>query len=216
VTAPALPPQPPNAPTASDVANQVAFDKLVASQLTDVQASAAKWQAGLAAFVTLVGAGLILKGPEKASDLSHDWRIVLTIFAGGGLVLAVWALWAALRASAGTPGATSLQEIQSKYGSVDALRAQAAVGAAEDLRLARNLMVVALLLIGSGVFLSWYATGESKTPSISVKTGNEVVCGTVKSADEQQLVVKVDGESKERTIAFGDVKNLTPVASCKS
>ena len=212
---PPFPSQPPNAPTAADVANQEAFDKLVASQLTDVQASAAKWQAGLAAFVTLVGAGLILKGPEKASDLTHDWKVVLTIFAGGGLVLAVWALWAALRASAGTPGATSLQEIQTKYGSVDALRAQAAVKAAEDLRLARNLMIVALLLIGSGVFLSWYATGDSKTPSLSVTTGNEVVCGKLQSADEQQVVIKVDGESKDRTIAFGDVKNLEPVANCE-
>jgi hypothetical protein len=59
-------------------------------------------------------------------------------------------------------------------------------------------------------------SGDSKTPRLSVTTGNEVVCGKLQSADEQQIVIKVNGESKERTIGFGDVKNLAPVADCES
>src|SRR5215211_8563189 len=110
------------APTSSEIANQKSFQKLVDTQLADVQASAAKWQTGLAAFVALVSAGLVLKGPDKASDLTVGWRLALTILAAMGLLLVVWGLWAALRASAGTPAVTTYDDIIERYGNVDGLK----------------------------------------------------------------------------------------------
>jgi hypothetical protein len=207
--------QPDEAPTGSEIANQAAFKKLVESQLTDVRASAAKWQAGLATFITLVSAGLIVKGPDKAADLTDEWRILLALLAGGGLIFAVSGLWAALRASAGTPKVTSFDEVTREYGTVDGLNAAIAIDAVDDLRIAKNRMVIALILIGSAVFASWWAEGDSKAVKLSVTTNDkQVVCGELKSGDQQKLVLEVDGESQTTTIDFGNVKNLRPVASC--
>jgi hypothetical protein len=208
---------PANPPTGSEVANQQAFTKLVDTQLADVQTSAGKWQAGLATFITLVSAGVVLKGPDKASDLTDSWRIVLTILAVAGLFMAVWGLWAALRASAGTPSVTSFDDVIEQYGSVGGLKAAAAVDAAEDIRVARSRTVLALLLIGAAVFASWWAKTETKSVKLSVTIADDhVVCGTLKSGDQQRLVISVDGASEDTVIPFTDVKNLKPVAECTS
>ena len=73
-----------------------------------------------------------------------------------------------------------------------------------------------MILIGSAVFASWWAEGDSKAVKLSVTTNDkQVVCGALKSGDQQKLVLEVDGESQTTTIDFGNVKNLRPVASCE-
>ncbi len=54
------------------------------------------------------------------------------------------------------------------------------------------------------------------TPSAVVKATSEdgIVCGELKSADDQELVIQVDGESDRTTIPFADVSNLWIVTKC--
>jgi len=83
-----------------------------------VRASAEKWRTGLAALVALVTGGLLIKGPESAAELTTTWRLLLTVLAGGGIALAIYGLWRALKAAAGVPQLIQLDEIVAGHGSV--------------------------------------------------------------------------------------------------
>src|SRR5262249_53569340 len=109
---------PTRAPTAADIEDRDRFRKLAAGSLADVRAAAEKWRAGLAALVALVTGGLLIRGPEAASDLTTKWRIILTILAGGGIAVAIYGLWRALKAAAGLPQTQQFGEITGRYGSV--------------------------------------------------------------------------------------------------
>jgi hypothetical protein len=82
--APPVPPKyrkPLAGPTAGNLQDQTLWEQLSGQSLTATQAAADKWRTGLAAFVTLATGGLLLKGPEAASDVTTGWRIALTILA---------------------------------------------------------------------------------------------------------------------------------------
>src|SRR5215469_16657849 len=110
--------RPAHGPTPAQVADRDRWEALTSASLTTTQAAAEKWRTGLAAFVTLVTGGLLIKGPQSASDLTTGWRITLTLLMGGGLALAVVGLWMALRAAAGAPGNVSYPEVVRIHGGV--------------------------------------------------------------------------------------------------
>ena len=97
--------RPEHPPSLSDIADKEAFAAMVQSSIIDVRASAEKWRTGMAALVSLVTAGLLLKGPESTKGLSTCWRVAVSVLLIGGLALAITGLWRALTAAAGTPTA---------------------------------------------------------------------------------------------------------------
>ena len=101
---------PARGPTPDQIADRERWEAMTSASMSSVQAAAERWRTGLAAFVTLITGGLLIKGPQAASDLTTGWRIVITLLAGAGLVLAVVGLWLALRAAAGAPGSVSYPE----------------------------------------------------------------------------------------------------------
>lgn len=208
--------KPVSPPTPSDVADSARWDEITSGSLATTQAAAEKWRTGLAAFVTLVTGGLLLKGPGSAQELTTSWRVLLSVLAGVGLAAAIVGLWLALRGAAGSPGRVNYAQVRATYGGVRQMEIAAAGRASEMLRWARVAVGVALVLLGAAAITSWWAPSKSSEPAafIKVATAASSVCGELRSADQQQVQVQVAGESTVRTIAFNDVTNLFVVATC--
>jgi hypothetical protein len=209
---------PDRAPTAGDIEDRDRFRKLATGSLGDVRAAAEKWRAGLAALVTLVTGGLLIKGPEAASDLTTGWRIVLTILAGGGIAVAIYGLWHALKAAAGLPQTQQFDEIVEEYGSVLGYEVVQAQGAASELRHARAALMIALPLLGAALIAWWWSDTKPTSPPAYVEVDRAApaaaICGTLESADNGHLRIQVAGEEKPRTIPLSQITNLRVKTSC--
>jgi hypothetical protein len=155
-----MPSQPPAAPSAGEVANERDFRKLVDGSLEATRKSAEAWRTGAAALVTLLTAGLFIKGPEEASELSTSWRGVLTAAFGIGMICALGGLWEILKAAAGTPEVSEYDEIVKQYGSIKGAEISAAREAAGQIEMGRNLIITALVALLLGLGLWWWASAE--------------------------------------------------------
>jgi hypothetical protein len=205
-------------PTAADIDDRDRFRKLSSGSVADVRAAAEKWRTGLAALVTLVTGGLLIKGPASASDLTTWWRVILTLLAGGGIGIAIFGLWRALKASAGLPGTQQFDDIVRDYGSVLGFEIVQAQVAARELRLARIALMLALPLLGAALICWWWAATKPDSPPAYVQVDQAStttpVCGTLKSGDNGHVRVQVAGQENPTVIPLSDVKNIHVKSSC--
>jgi hypothetical protein len=203
-------------PSAEDLQQRERWNAYVESSLDTATASAEKWRTGLGAFVTLVTTGLLIKGPEAASDLRTGWRIALTVLLGGGLALAVMGLWLALMAAAGSARPRSLEQLMSEFGSIDLMKVALARKAVRFLRGARGLVAVALVMLGAGLITWWWAPKAAPSPAAYVKVSTEKgdYCGVLTSADESTFVLAVAGVKAPQQVPFAKATNIRIVASC--
>jgi hypothetical protein len=140
------PRKPSSAPSEGSLAERDAFTALARQSLPEVRASAEAWRNGLTAFLTLVTTGVIIKGRDTTAGLPTSWRVLVTVFIGGGLALAVAGLWRVLAAQAGTRYRLSTREdIRRRYGTVEAYQIAVADRATDDLDVGRRLVVAALM-----------------------------------------------------------------------
>lgn len=216
---PTVPPRyrkPSAGPTAASVRDMTQWQELSEQSLASTQAAADRWRTGLAAFVTLATGGLLLKGPEAASDVTTGWRIALTILALGGLLAAIAGLWLALQAAAGTPAKLDLTEVVARYGGVRQFEVAAALTASAQLRLARFVIAGSLLLFVAAIGTWWWAPPKPAQPPalISITTPGGTVCGTLISADSGTFAVQRANTSGQVPVPFGTASNVQIVASC--
>jgi hypothetical protein len=152
------PKKPRSEPSQGSLSERDAFTALSRQSLPEVRASAEAWRNGLSAFLTLVTAGVIIKGRDTTAGLPVSWRILITGLIGGGLALAVAGLWRVLAAHAGTRYRLSTrQDIRRIYGTVEAYQLALAERAIDDLNTGRRLVFAALALLLIGVGVSWWA-----------------------------------------------------------
>jgi hypothetical protein len=208
--------KPPRGPTPTEVVDAARWAELADSSLATTQAAAEKWRTGLAAFVTLVTGGLLLRGPGAAQDVPRSWLVPLTILAALGLALAVIGLWLALGAAAGSPARANLVEVTKRYGGVRQFEIVMASAASERLTWARRCVAASLLLLGSTVLVWWWTPAKPANPPafVQVQQGPIAICGTLLSGDGGVLRIQVSGEQKPRTIDYGKVRNIHVVVSC--
>jgi hypothetical protein len=208
--------KPDAAPTAAQVADAERWAKLADSSLATTQAAAEKWRTGLAAFVTIITGGLLIKGPEAAADVERAWLVVLTVLAATGLGGAILGLWAALSAAAGSPAEQNLSAVVRQYGGVKQFEIAAARSASRRLRVARRLVAASLVLLAATVVVWWWVPTRPESPPALVKIEHDGVatCGELKSGDGGNIVVQVDGEHDPTTIPLTKVTNIRVVASC--
>lgn len=207
---------PPSGPSALDVADRDRWEELTSTSLTSVRASAEAWRNGSAALITLVGSGLLLKGPASAQDLPWEWRLLLTCLVGLGLACALGGLGLALSAAAGVPTHETYTTVR-KAGGVQLYQLSIAKAAASTLKTARKQVTVALVLLLAAAVSSWWAPGKEDPKSSSVlvqRQGQPAVCGALVAYGGTQLVVKVAGSDTPTAIPLADVTGLMLAASC--
>lgn len=205
---------PPTAPSPTAMDDLERFEEIVSTSVTRVQESAEKWRTGIASFVTILTAALILQGPDKAADLVVRWRLLLSLTLGAALLLIVVALWQALTAAAGTPQASDLDTIRKKYGAVRTFEVVQARRAASRLLWARRSTLAGLVLLLGAIFIWWWAPAESETTYLNVTHSGTTVCGQVDGAAGGQLTLEVEGRTAPLTIEFSEVEDLAAVTTC--
>ena len=157
---------------------------------------AAAWRTGLTALITLVTTGIILTGRTAAATLALPWRIAVTLAIGAGLALAIAGLWHALGAEAGAHARLhTLDDIRTRYASVQAYKVGQAAAADRRLQSARALAAAALGLLLTGVLLTWWAPAAPTKPPAYLKVTRPggTVCGILKSAADGILRLTVVG-----------------------
>jgi hypothetical protein len=206
----------PPPPTPTDVDSMARWRAMADKSLAATQAAADKWRTGLAAFVTLVTGGLIIKGPSAANDITVGWRLALTLLVGGGLAAAIAGLWQALRAAAGAPSVVDYTQIVERYGGMRQFEAACAAKAAQGLRWAKGLVATSLILLGAAVITWWWAPPQPApaTGDVQVQVFGRVICGTLLGGDHHGLEIQVSGDSTPVRVPLAATQNLQIVSSC--
>jgi hypothetical protein len=214
---PPVPPAPAPQPRPVSAADKAAFETLVNDSVSSVRSMASAWRTGLTALITLVTTGIIITGRTAASQLTVPWLIAVTVAIGGGLLVALAGLWTALAAEVGARvRLQTLDDIRAHYASVQAYQVGQAAAAGRRLQLARTLVGVSLLLLLTGVLLTWWAPAAPSSPPayLKVTQAGSTVCGTLQSADGGVLRLSIAGAHKPAVIPLTNVTNMAVVASC--
>jgi hypothetical protein len=204
-------------PRPVSAADREAFEALAKEALPAVRSTAAAWRTGLAALVTLVTTGIILKGRTDTTSLALPWRIAVTVAIGVGLALAMVGLWHALAAEAGARARLrTLDDIRADYASVQAYQVGQAAAAGRRLQAARIVVAAALGLLLAGVLLTWWAPAAPASPPAYLKVTRPggTACGTLKSADGGILRLTVAGAHQPVAIPLTTVTNLAVTLTC--
>jgi len=195
------------------MAQRAAFDDMSRKSATDVAASAERWRNGLAALTTVITAGLLIKGPANAADLTFWWRVGLTTLFGAGILASIAGTWLALRAAAGVPTSMTFSDLVRRYGAVDLYRLLLADKAAQSLRRARICAVIALVLLGVGVLAWWWAPAATSA-LVQVDHAGGQACGTIVSSDNTGLRLATRDNTARTTIAWSTITSIKPVKNC--
>jgi hypothetical protein len=204
-------------PRPVSAADREAFDALVKESLSAVRSMAAAWRTGLTALITLVTTGIILKGRTDTTNLTLPWRIAVTLAIGAGLALAIMGLWHALAAEVGARTRLhTLDDIRSRYASVQAYQVGQAAAAGRRLQAARALVAAALGLLLTGVLLTWWAPAAPARPPayLNVTRPGGTVCGNLESADGGILRLTVPGAHEPIDVPLTAVTNLAVTPTC--
>jgi hypothetical protein len=171
MTASPTPParKPAHAPSRADLDERDRFARLTARSMETVQGAARAWRTGLAAFITLVTTGVIIKGPGTTAELAFGWRTAITALIGGGLLLAVVGLWLTLAAEAGTdPKKQTLQDIRATHGTLTDYQVYLAAKSADRLQWGRRVVAIAVLLLLAGIGVTWWAPAATTSMTCNV------------------------------------------------
>ena len=214
--------QPPRArtpadpPSPADLAERDRYAIMTAGSAVTVRGSARSWETALTAFITLITAGVIIKGRDSTADLTTAWRVPVVVLAGGGLLLAVVALWLTVAAEAGThPETKTLQDIRAVHGTLDAYQAYLAARAAYRLRWGIRLAAAAMALLITGIIVTWLAPGvPTPTTYIAVTHDHLVTCGAPEPSPAGELRISVPGMSQPADIPITQITAVTLTTTC--
>jgi hypothetical protein len=203
------------APSKTDLDERDRYAKLTTGSIDTVRHNAQTWRTGLAAFITLVTTGVIIKGPDTTAGLAAGWRAVITVMIGGGLLLAVVGLWQALAAEAGTdPKQQTLQDIREAHRSLTRYEVYLAAKSADRLQWGRRAVGGAALLLLAGIGVTWWAPTTAPLAYITVTHGHTITCGTLQPAGSGQLRLTVNGSHNSVVIPFDQITSLALASAC--
>lgn len=207
---------PARAPSKVDLAERDRFAKLTAMSADSVRGSAQAWRTGLAAFITLVTTGVVIKGRDTTTGLSAGWRASITVLVAGGLLLAVAGLWQALAAEVGTdPKKQTLQGIRKDHGTLAAYEVYLAAQAARRLQWGRRTVAAAVVLVLAGIAVAWWAPDAAPSAGyVTVFQSHASTCGTPRQGAAGQLSLLVPGSHTPITIPFSQINQLLATTTC--
>jgi hypothetical protein len=204
--------QPVGVPSEARREDETEWAALVYAQLSDVRKSAENWRNGLAGLVTLAGTYWMVRGPSALSEL-EGWAVntagvLLLVSAVAALVGAV----ASLRAAYGHPVVLSRARFL-ELGGAQGYRFEQALRAASDLRLARQMTVLAfILIIGTVGLISYGPRSAVDTVQVTTRTGTQVCGRLLHSGDGRIQLDSITAGSV--LVDLGEVTRIQVVQQC--
>ncbi|MGW5277534.1 hypothetical protein ACWEQP_34430 [Streptomyces sp. NPDC004044] len=183
--------------------------RLLDDELARTRAQAENWRNGLAGLLGLLTTVGIIKGPNTVQGLTGGPRAAVGLLLLGGLLLAAFGAFFAMRAAFGLPrrrlADASLKELLTR----ERLTVRQAV---RDLRRAIVAGFLALAVVTAGVGLTWYGPRSGKPGVRVVEIDGSMLCGTLVGVDAKEVRLRVNGV--ERRLPVGRVGFAKSVGSC--
>ena len=211
------PRKPAQAPSKADLDERDRYAKLTAGSIQIVRGSAQAWRTGLTAFITLVTTGVVIKGRDTTAGLASDWRALVTVMIGGGLLLAVLGLWQALAAEAGTdPKTQTLQDIRAVHGTLINYEVYLAAKAARRLQWGRRAVAGAVTLLLAGIAVTWWAPATAPPPAVYIAVTHRqgMTCGSLLPGGAGQLRLIIHDSRNPVIIPFSLITSVALTTAC--
>ncbi len=191
-------------------------------RVENIRSSAANWRTGLIALTALLATVTILKGPEKASGLSDEGRMLAALLLGVALALLLIGSLAAMRAAFGYPGDEHLI-------TGEALREWTANEARTAKRWVKRAVwsfFLAVIAVAGAVGVTWFdgdlfpadPAGVVVVERHSTDDSGEtiVVCGELRRITSTSLILQVARPTGERSepIPLDEVAGVAIESEC--
>lgn len=180
----------PTEPLLADYEAAERLDQNDRAQLTTARAQAKNWLPALTSLATLIATVVVLKGPEKLTDLPVLQRVVIVLLAAVAFFLLGRAIWLAYVAQFGRPGEADLINREELAGLADRILKVERTKAGES----RAALSSALKLTMAGVALVLVATVVAWFPASTADSAKST-CVAVNGVQ----VLKVSGPSLDVT-----------------
>lgn len=179
-------------------------------QLEVIRHQAEGWRNGLAGLTGLLGAVIVVKGPDTVATLGRPSRWAVVALLGTALLSLTTATLTAVRAASGVPGSGVLL-------SGDDLRNwtyQEAQLAPRAIRRAATLASAGIAALALAIGIAWLVPPRPMVGErVTVDFGGSHVCGELIGADQGVLELRVAGGSMAR-IPLATVGHIGRISSC--
>ncbi|MFI6999335.1 hypothetical protein [Nocardia sp. NPDC050175] len=208
--------RPAHGPALSAARDIAEWDALVAGSLDRATATAEKWRAGLAGFVTIITSVLLLKGPD-AQKIERPWNLLVIALLIIGVALLVAGLWKALAASAPQSRSQTYAAVIDHHGTVRGYLIAVANTIYRSLDHAKLFVLAALVVFGLGITAWWLVPQTPEKPkaalvSVTMPTGVSS-CGTLVDSSNGTITVQPVGAAAV-SILLRDTASVTIVDRC--
>lgn len=203
--------EPTTAPTAGDERAIREWRSHVAKSLPTILANAERWRVGLAAFIGVVTASLVIRGPAVTTEMSEGWKWAVILLLLAGVIASIVALWVVLDASAPAMQMQRFDDLLSKWPTLRVREVAVAQRLNRQVAIAKVLMIGSLALMVIGIFLWWVA--PAPTTMVTVTSPGGSICGEQLSASGGQIVLR-EADGRVRNVPFARVQKLSNSDSC--
>lgn len=177
-----------------------------ASELDLTRAAAGKWQTGLAALLAIVTGLSFTSISDQIRKLESPGSVIAAVALAVTFVVAVTALFLALRAAGGLPHLVGTSTL-------DGAAHRSAKSSANSLRAAIWLSILALMVFAVSVGILWFWPQAQKDQLSMVVTGSDSWCGTTDPIEGSTLVITEPG-GEVHVVDVDEIVSWSHVDSC--
>lgn len=147
------------------------LDRNEANRLQLVRTRAEKWLGGLTALTGLVGAVLVIKGPQSTADIATSWRAAVGLLIAAALACLMFGTYRAYQSAYGDPDRldeVNTQPLTGLAGRLAKARKRAAKDAQAHFRHAVIATLAAVALLATAIGITWFAPAPPTRGASSV------------------------------------------------
>jgi hypothetical protein len=198
--------------TAYDRRWSVEANRLAEDALPAIRSTATKWGATVGTLTGIFGIVALIKGRENVDDLTRGWEITVGVLVACALLFAAVSVVLAALAAQG-----SVKKIDVTGEAVRRFYRREATTARWQLVFSRVTAVLAVLLLGTAVGMTWYGpqdapATENPPTFLAVLEDGSATCGSLAVSSGPLVLETADGP---RVVDATKLVSLTPVTACR-
>jgi hypothetical protein len=194
--------------TAADLEQLAELDALDESELDRVRSAADKWKTGLTAMLALIATVSVVKGRDSFTTLSVQTQHRIVVIIGAALLAATVAALLAMRAAYGP----MRRELIKPNEQLRNLRLRAAADARKDIRAARRLTVLSVVLLALAIGVTWWAKDITPAMVTITKSDDSTVCGRYAKTTGKAVLIKTG--DNQTGVPLSRIKSISFTPKC--